>query len=305
MPALHELTATEALECFRVGRLSPVMLVQALLDRIDQREPTIQAWVRIDRDGALDAARAAERSWRNGSAGRLCGVPIAVKDIIFTERMPTAGNFEPFRNFNAGYDATCIARLREAGAIILGKVTTTQFAGRDPTPTRNPWNLERTASGSSCGSAAVVADRMAPVALGTQTGGSVIRPAGYMGAVGFTPTYGRISRHGIFPRSFSFDTIGVMGRSLADTALLADVMSGSDPNDRATLDGARATLPWSDKLSVSRLLLVEDLVEQASPDVSQHVLAALEALRVPRAPRFAGYACRFQSIRFWRCTRSS
>ena len=283
MSALHELTGTEALERFRAGRLSPVTLMEALLERIDQREPTIQAWVRIDRDGAMDAARAAERSWRNGSAGPLCGLPIAVKDIIFTERLPTAGNFEPFRNFNPGYDATCIARLREAGAIILGKVTTTQFAGRDPTPTRNPWNLERTASGSSCGSAAVVADRMVPVALGTQTGGSVIRPAGYMGAVGFTPTYGRISRHGMFPRSFSFDLIGVMGRSLADTALLIDAMSGPDRNDRTTLDRARATLPWPNELSAPRLLLLEDLVEQASPDVSKHVLAALDVLRAAGA----------------------
>ena len=279
MSALHELSGAETLQRFGDARLSPVTLMEALLERIEQREPVIRAWVRIDRGGAQEAAAAAERAWRDGAAGPLCGLPVAVKDIIFTERMPTAGNFAPFEDFNPGFDATCIARLREAGAIILGKVTTTQFAGRDPTATRNPWNLQRTASGSSSGSAAAVADRMVPVALGTQTGGSVIRPSGYMGVVGFTPTYGRVSRHGMFPRSFSFDMIGAMGRSLADTALLVQAMSGPDRNDRTTLARARLKLPWPDDPPAPRLLALDEFLELASPDVATHVAGALERLR--------------------------
>lgn len=283
MTALHDLTATEALERMSRAQLSPVTYVDALLERIELREPTIQAWVQIDCEGALDAAKAAERAWQEGRGGPLCGIPVAVKDIIFTERMPTAGNFAPFEHHNPGFDATCIARLREAGAIILGKVTTTQFAGRDPTRTRNPWHLNHTASGSSSGSAAAVSDRMVPMALGTQTGGSVIRPAGYMGVVGFTPTYGRISRYGMFPRSFSFDIIGAMSRTLADAALLVHVMSGPDPNDRTTLRRGRLKDAGSADPRPPRLLLLEDFFEHATPDVAAHVARSVETLRTAGA----------------------
>ena len=278
MAELHELTATEALDQMRAGRLSPVALVEALLERIDACEPTIRAWVHIDRAGARDAARVAERSYKDGTAGALCGLPVAVKDLIFTERLPTAGNFAPFRDFNPGYDGTSIARLRGAGAIILGKVETTQFAGRDPSRVRNPWNLERTASGSSSGSAVAVADRMVPVSLGTQTGGSVIRPAGYMGVVGFTPTYGRISRYGMFPRSFSFDMIGVMGRCVADTGLVAAAMSGPDPKDRSTLKRGAMKLSTADERLAPKLLLIEDFLDISSADVSNRVSATVERL---------------------------
>ena len=278
MTELHELTATEALDGMRSGAFSPVDLIEALLARIDVREPTMQAWVCIDRDGALDAARAAEQAYRNGTAGALCGIPVGVKDLIFTERLPTCGNFAPFRDFNPGFDATCIAKLRAAGAIILGKLETTQFAGRDPTRAHNPWNLTRTASGSSSGSAVAVADRMVPISLGTQTGGSVIRPAGYMGVVGFTPTFGRISRHGLLPRSFSFDMIGVMGRSVADTGLFATAMSGPDPKDRATLKRSAPKLPAVTDAPPPRLLLFEDFFDVASRDVSSHVSKAVERL---------------------------
>ena len=260
MTGLSGLTATEALARMRSGALSPVDYVDTLLDRIDDREPTIRAWVCVDGDGARDAARAAERAYADESAGPLCGIPVGVKDLILTERLPTAGGFAPLRTFNPGHDATCVARLRAAGAIVLGKVETTQFAGRDPSRTYNPWNLGRTASGSSSGSAAAVADRMAPIALGTQTGGSVIRPAAYMGIVGFTPTFGRVSRRGLLPRSHSFDMIGAMGRSVADAALFGAAISGPDPLDRATASRAAFGLPAGTADRPPRLLFQENLL---------------------------------------------
>lgn len=278
MTALHEFTASQALDRMRAGALSPVQYLEALLSRIDAREPTMLAWVCIDRDGALEAAKAAEGAYRDGSAGPLSGIPVGIKDLILTERLPTSGNFLPLKDFNPGYDATCIAKLREAGAIILGKVETTQFAGRDPTRTHNPWNLERTASGSSSGSAVAVADRMVPITLGTQTGGSVIRPAGYMGVVGFTPTFGRISRYGLLPRSYSFDMIGVMGRSVGDASLFAAAMSGPDPKDRATLKRSGLKLPAAAETRPPRLLLFEDFFDIASEDVSRHVSNAVDRL---------------------------
>lgn len=285
---LHELTATQALGRMQSGALSPVDYLEALLSRIDAREPTIQTWVCMDRNGARDAAKTAERAYRDGSAGPLCGIPVGIKDLILTERMPTSGNFAPMADFNPGYDATCIARLREAGAAILGKVTTTQFAGRDPTRTHNPWNLERTASGSSSGSAVAVADRMVPITLGTQTGGSVIRPAGYMGVVGFVPTFGRISRYGLLPRSYSFDMIGTMGRSVADATLFAAAMTGPDPRDRATLKRSPFKLPEDQAARPPRLLLFEDFFDVASDDVSSHISNTVDRLtaagaRVKRA----------------------
>lgn len=278
MTGLTDLTATEALDRMRSGMLSPVDYLDALLDRIDDREPTIQSWVCMDREDAREAARSAEQAYANGSAGPLCGIPVGIKDLILTERLPTAGNFAPMRAFNPRYDATCIAKLRAAGAIILGKVETTQFAGRDPSRTYNPWDLDRTASGSSSGSAAAVADRMVPITLGTQTGGSVIRPASYMGVVGFTPTFGRVSRHGLLPRSYSFDMIGVMGRSVTDAALFGATISGPDPRDRATLKRTGFELPAAPTDRPPRLLLCEDFFDLSSDDVTRHVSAAVDRL---------------------------
>ena len=137
MTELHDLTATQALDRMRSGGLSPVTYIDALLSRIEAREPTIKTWGCMDRDGAREAAKTAEQAYADGSAGPLCGIPVGIKDLILTEHLPTSGNFAPLRDFNPGYDATCIARLREAGAIILGKVETTQVAGRDPTRTHN------------------------------------------------------------------------------------------------------------------------------------------------------------------------
>jgi aspartyl-tRNA(Asn)/glutamyl-tRNA(Gln) amidotransferase subunit A len=285
---LTELTATQALARMRAGRLSPVTLVEALLASIATQDPVLKAWVSLDRSGSLNAAHAAERAWREGTAGPLCGIPVSVKDLIFTRGLPTRANFEPFRDRDPGVDATCIERLRAAGAIILGKVQTTQFAGRDPSPTCNPWDLSRTASGSSSGSAVSVAARMVPVSVATQTGGSIIRPAAYLGVVGFSPTYGGVSRWGLLPRSFSFDTIGSISRNVDDAELLFGIMAGPDPADPSTLLHRRPRRPRGSGKRPPRLRLIEDFVERSTPDTSARFEAAIERLvangaRVQRA----------------------
>jgi aspartyl-tRNA(Asn)/glutamyl-tRNA(Gln) amidotransferase subunit A len=277
-PGLHELTATEALRLMRAGELSPVALVEALLERIATRDTTLRAWVCLDRDGALGAARDAERAWREGTAGPLCGIPIGVKDLIFTRGLPTGANFAPFRDRDPGVDAACIARLRAAGAIVLGKVETTQFAGRDPSRACNPWNLARTASGSSSGSAVAVADRMVPVSVATQTGGSIIRPAAYLGVVGLSPTYGRVSRDGLLPRSFSFDTVGAMARSVEDVELLFGVMAGPDLRDMSTLVARRPKRSRSTPDHAPRLVVIEDFLQRVAPGTSAHFMATIERL---------------------------
>jgi aspartyl-tRNA(Asn)/glutamyl-tRNA(Gln) amidotransferase subunit A len=277
-PALSNLTATEALARMRVRRLSPTALVEALLERIAERDPIIQAWVCLDREGSLAAARAAESAWQDGTAGPLCGIPIGVKDLLFTRGLPTTASFAPLRDFQPDFDATCIARLRAAGAIVLGKVQTTQFAGRDPSRTHNPWNLARTASGSSSGSAAAVADRMVPVTLGTQTGGSIIRPAGYLGVVGFSPTHGRISRYGLLPRAFSFDTVGVLSRSIDDAELLFGVIAGPDARDSSTLRRRAPGRTRAESERPPRLSVIEDFLPRVAPRMAAHFSGTVDRL---------------------------
>jgi aspartyl-tRNA(Asn)/glutamyl-tRNA(Gln) amidotransferase subunit A len=286
---LHELTATQALRLMRAGELSPVALVEALLERIAARDPVLEAWVRVDRDGAIESARAAERAWRDGTAGPLCGLPLGVKDLIFTKGLPTGANFAPFRNRDPGVDAACVARLRAAGAIVLGKVETTQFAGRDPSRTHNPWDLTRTASGSSGGSAVAVAARMVPVSIATQTGGSIIRPAAYLGIVGLSPTHGRVSREGLLPRSFSFDTVGAMARSVEDVELLFGVIAGPDRSRTSTLVPGQTELARAVLDRAPRLLMIEDFLQRVAPDTAAHFATTIEQLRgrganVKRAP---------------------
>ncbi len=213
-------------------RLSPLSLMESALRRIDALEPKIQAWVTLDREKALAEARQCqEEIGRNSLRGPLHGIPIGVKDIFYTAGVKTTAGSRIFRDFTPSYDAAAVARLKKAGAIILGKTATTEFAAMDPAPTRNPWNLDHTPGGSSSGSAAAVAARMCPAALGSQTGGSVLRPAAYCGVVGLKPTYGRISRHGVFALSWSLDHVGFLTRSVEDAARILGVLAGPDPAD--------------------------------------------------------------------------
>lgn len=209
------------------GDISSEALVRACLERIDEREAAVRAWATIDRENALTRARAADRIRRESKLGvsPLLGIPIGVKDVIDTADLPTEYNSPIFRGHRPSRDAAVVALLRRAGAIVLGKTETVEFAAHGrPAPTRNPRNLSRTPSGSSSGSAAAVADFMVPLALGTQTGGSLIRPSSYCGCVGFKPTYGVVSMEGVKPFSVSLDTIGWCARSVADVSLVARVL---------------------------------------------------------------------------------
>ena len=224
---LSRLTATEAAALMASGEISSEALVRACLGRIDEREADVRAWVAIDRESALAVARAADRTRRErkGNVSPLLGIPLGIKDIINTVDLPTEHNSSIFRGYRAGSDAAVVALLRHAGAIVLGKTETVEFAAHGrPAPTRNPRDLSRTPSGSSSGSAAAVADFMVPLALGTQTGGSLIRPSSYCGCVGFKPTYGLVSMEGIKLFSVSLDTVGWCARSVADISLVAKVL---------------------------------------------------------------------------------
>ena len=235
MPQPYELTLTQAADQIRRRELSPVELTQSLLDRIESLEPSLKAWVYLDRDAVLAEARARESASADG-AGPLHGIPIGVKDIYYTAGIPTTACSRVYADFVPEYDAAPVTLLKRAGAIMLGKTVTTEFACMDPSPTVNPWNPAHTPGGSSSGSAVAVAARMCPAALGSQTVGSVLRPASYNGVVGFKPSYGRVSRHGVIPVSWSLDTMGWMTRTVADAALLLQVMAGPDPKDPVAHD---------------------------------------------------------------------
>lgn len=273
MTELFDLSAARAADRVRRREISPVELVHALLGRIDALDPAIQAWERVDREGALSAARLREREAAEGVAGPLHGVPVGLKDIIRAAGLPTTNGSPLFRDFVADRDATVVARLRRAGAIILGKTVATQFAYGEPPRTRNPWNLERTPGGSSSGSAASVAARMVPAALGTQTKGSNLKPAAYCGVVGLKPTYGRVSRHGVTPLSWSLDHVGIIVRTVEDAALFLPVLAGRDQLDPTTSDAPLADCPKAarERSEAPRLGLVVDYLERSQPEVAANL----------------------------------
>jgi aspartyl-tRNA(Asn)/glutamyl-tRNA(Gln) amidotransferase subunit A len=272
MAELHELTACQAMEKLAQRECSPVELVEALLGRIAALEPELKAWATLDREGALAAGRRSESELYGGRPGLLEGLPLGVKDIYYTAGLRTEANSPLLEGFVPREDAGAVARLREAGAIILGKTVTTQFADGDPAATRNPWNHARTPGGSSSGSAAAVAARMAPAALGSQTAGSVLRPAGYCGVVGLKPTFGRITRRNVLPFAWSLDTMGVLVRTVRDAALLLQAMAGYDPRDSGSedrpVDDYRAA---ADRPRAPRLGIVRAYVERAEPHVTEHI----------------------------------
>ncbi len=243
MTKLNELTATEAASKLAAGDITAEQLVQACLDRIAEREEDVQAWVYLDPEHALAQARAADAARRGGKGvGPLHGLPVGIKDIIDTADMPTENGSPMFAGRRTNHDAACVAALRAAGAIIMGKTVTTELANLSPNKTRNPHNLAHTPGGSSSGSGAGVGDFHIPLALGTQTGGSVIRPASFNGIYGLKPTLGLIPRGGVLMQSHMLDTLGTYGRSLDDLALITDVLSIYDPDDAQSHAGSRGSL---------------------------------------------------------------
>ncbi|MBC7779338.1 MAG: amidase, partial [Proteobacteria bacterium] len=220
---LHRLSAVEASAALRAGTLTSEALVAACLERIAHREHDVQAWAHVDAEQALAQARALDRM---PPRSPLHGIPVGIKDVIDTFDMPTAYGSPIYRAHRPSADAACVSLIRELGGVIMGKTVSTEFATRQPNKTRNPHALERTPGGSSSGSAAAVADFMVPLALGTQTSSSIIRPAAYCGVVGYKPSFGLINRAGMKFLSESLDTIGVLARTVEDAALLVGTLSG-------------------------------------------------------------------------------
>src|SRR5437763_3008595 len=212
----HRLPATMLARLIEGGELTAETVVRSCLDRIAEREPVVRAWAHLDREAALRAARESDKSGKNGI---LKGVPFGVKDIFDTAEMPAGYGSPIYTGCRPGFDASAVSLPQAAGAILLGKTVTTEFANRHPGPTANPHNALHTPGGSSSGSAAAVADFMVPLAIGTQTGGSVIRPAAYCGVVGFKPSFGLFPPAGMHVNTESLDTVGIMARSVGDIAL--------------------------------------------------------------------------------------
>jgi len=234
------LSAAHAAQQIRDGKLTSEELVQACLERIRALEPKVQAWTFLDEDHALAQARAADERKRSGEPiGPLHGVPVGVKDIFDTADMPTENGTVLHRGRMPRQDAVPVSRLRAAGAVILGKTVTTECAYFSPGKTRNPHNPEHTPGGSSSGSAAAVAAGMVPLALGSQTNGSVIRPAAFCGVYGFKPTHGLVPRTGVLPLSRTLDHVGLFARSIEDAALLLEQLQGHDERDPDTRPRAR------------------------------------------------------------------
>ncbi|MXX54118.1 MAG: amidase [Dehalococcoidia bacterium] len=282
MPKLYELGVAESARQIREGSITSVELAESLLERIETYDSELQAWVTVDREEVLSEARRRDEERDAGDIqGSLHGVPVGLKDIFYTEGMKTTACSPIYEDFVPGYDATCVAMLKEAGAIVLGKAVTTEFASGDPSRTCNPWNPAHTPGGSSSGSAAAVAAGMCSAALGSQTGGSTGRPAAYSGIVGLKPTYGRIGCYGVVPLSWSLDTVGILTRSVEDAAIMLQAMAGYDRNDPGSHD---APVPdyLAEMRSVDRPprigLIREFFYDRSSPEVREHTDAVARRL---------------------------
>ncbi len=237
---LNWFSAVDAARAIRDGEIGLEQLVEACLARVREMEPAVQAWAFLDPEHALAQARTFDEQRREGRPlGPLHGVPVGVKDIFDTADMPTEDGTVLHAGRTPAWDAAAVARLRAAGAVIMGKTVTTELATYAPGKTRNPHNTEHTPGGSSSGSAAAVACGMVPVALGSQTNGSVIRPASYCGVYGFKPTHGLISRHGVLKLSRTLDHVGVFARTIEDIALACEELVGFDERDPDTRMRAR------------------------------------------------------------------
>ena len=282
MAETHELSAAELARQIRDRKITPVEVSQSFLERMDVLEPSLDAWVRVDRETVLSDAQQRQAELESGAAtGPLHGVPIGIKDIYHISGIPTIAGSKVYADYVPNETAVTIELLRKAGAIMLGKTVTTEFACLDPSHTKNPWNPAHTPGGSSSGSAVSVAARMCPIAMGSQTVGSVLRPASYNGIVGLKPTYGRVSRRGVVPVSWSLDTVGWMGRTVEDMALLLQVMAGPDE-----LDPVASKLPAGDYLSDLESaktpkigLITSFFMEESDQETQQMTRAILDQLK--------------------------
>jgi aspartyl-tRNA(Asn)/glutamyl-tRNA(Gln) amidotransferase subunit A len=240
---MNDRSAADLLDLLSKGEVTSEALTEAFLQVIREREPRVQAFLYVDEPGAREQARAIDARRKRGEpVGPLGGLPIAVKDVLCTRGQPTTCGSKILQNFRPPYDATVIGKLRQADAVLIGKTNLDEFAMGSSTEnsafqiTRNPWDLERIPGGSSGGSAAAVAAGEAPLALGTDTGGSVRQPAGLCGIAGLKPSYGRVSRYGLVAFASSLDQVGAFARDVSGLALLLEVIAGHDPLDSTSVD---------------------------------------------------------------------
>ncbi|MGH8712662.1 MAG: amidase [Casimicrobiaceae bacterium] len=279
----YALTLAAAVDALASGALSCTELTRSLLDRIDATDGNVQAWAWLNRGLALAAAREADATRTSGGAPLpLAGVPVGVKDIVATAGMPTQMGSPIYADAMPAQDAECIVRLKRAGGMVLGKTVTTEFAFMQPGKTRNPWSAAHTPGGSSSGSAAAVALGQAPAALGTQTNGSVIRPAAYCGIVGFKPGHGVLPFAGVHRFSPTLDTLGVFARTVADCALLAGCLADAGaiaprgaPLDAAPVLAWLPEYPWAATRNEQRDAL------EAAADLLRHGGARITAVALP------------------------
>ncbi|MEN6425243.1 MAG: Asp-tRNA(Asn)/Glu-tRNA(Gln) amidotransferase subunit GatA [Phycisphaerales bacterium] len=289
--SIHELTAIELRDRIAGGRVSSVEATRATLDRIDQIDPTVGAYLSVFRDGAIQAAQSVDRRIAAGEpVGPLAGVPVAVKDVMCTSFGATTCGSRILENFHAPYDATVVRRLLAADAILVGKTNMDEFAMGSSTEnsglkkTVNPWDTSRVPGGSSGGSAAAVAARMCFTALGSDTGGSIRQPASFCGVVGLKPTYGRVSRYGLVAYGSSLDQIGPFGRTVADAALMLKVIAGHDPADSTSVSEEIAPVEdYLEKLSEPveglRIGVASGFNAGADPAVRQAIDRAVDGYR--------------------------
>ncbi|MBN1237247.1 MAG: Asp-tRNA(Asn)/Glu-tRNA(Gln) amidotransferase subunit GatA, partial [Gammaproteobacteria bacterium] len=239
---MHDLTLAQLADALRARRFSALELTRHHLERIERFDPDLNAFVTATRDEALAAAAAADRRLADGTAAPLTGVPLAHKDIFCTAGVRTSCGSRMLDGFVSPYDATVVGRLKSAGCVMLGKTNMDEFAMGSSNetsyygPVRNPWNRDLVPGGSSGGSAAAVAARLAPAATGTDTGGSIRQPAALSGITGLKPTYGRVSRYGMIAFASSLDQAGTLTRTAEDAALLLEAMAGFDERDSTSLD---------------------------------------------------------------------
>ncbi|MFH0783828.1 MAG: Asp-tRNA(Asn)/Glu-tRNA(Gln) amidotransferase subunit GatA [Pseudomonadota bacterium] len=275
----YELTITEACERIKVGNLTSIILTQSCLDRIEEIDADLKAFITIDKNGALQQAEEADRKRKNGNVGKLCGIPLSIKDLLATKGLKTTCGSKILENYIPPYDATVVSKVKNEGAVVLGKSTMDEFAMGSTSETcsfgipRNPWKKGYVAGGSSGGSAAAVASFECLASLGSDTGGSIRQPASLCGIVGMKPTYGRVSRYGLTAFASSLDQIGPLCRSVADCALMMSVISGFDPMDSTS-------------------------VNQAVPDYSSCLVDGLAGVRVGVPPEYfsAGLDSEVESI---------
>ncbi len=285
---LHALTLLQARKLLEQGDITALQLTEALLERIDAVEDRIKAYLHLDRDGALARAAEADSERREGRAGALCGLPLSIKDVLCTEGLPTTCGSRMLENFIPPYDATVIRRLKEEGAVLLGKVAMDEFAMGSTSENcafkvpENPWKPGYVAGGSSGGSAASVAAGECLASLGSDTGGSIRQPASLCSVVGMKPTYGRVSRFGLVAFASSLDQVGPLARDVADCALLMNVISGYDPRDSTSVNHPVPdyTASLKDGLGGIRIgVPVEYFGAGLDPEVEKAVRAGIDMLR--------------------------